>query len=52
MQFHSAVPLESLGEISSGPEALLGLRVFSRPSVPLMVIEISGICLIFWGFNP
>ena len=35
----------------SGPEALFGLR-FNSFSVPVTVIEISGVCLIFLGFSP
>ena len=44
--------LKKCGKISSGPEALLGLRFFKRFSVPIIVIEISSICFMFLGFNP
>ena len=42
----------SLGKISSGPEAFLGLRFLRRFSVPLVVIEIFGIWFMFFGLNP
>ena len=41
--------LRSLGEISSGPEALFGFKLFKRFSVPLTVIEISGNSFMFLG---
>ena len=40
----------SLCDISSGPEALFGLRPLRRPSTPLSVMVISGILLSFLGF--
>ena len=40
----------SLGDISSGPEALFGLRPMRRPSTHLSFMVISGYLLTFLGF--
>ena len=40
----------SLGDISSGPEALFGLRPLRGPSTRLSVMVISGILLTFLAF--